>query len=75
MKAKILVTGIENMQLFGGKLPTKRWSFCEIYRKITIESCPHGIYEAGNYGYFMVDGKKIRVVNGDSINPLFEIRI
>ena len=74
MKAKILVTGIENMQLFQGKLPTKRWGFCEIYRKITIESCPHGIYEAGDYGYFMVDGTKIRVVNGDSSNPLFEIR-
>ena len=72
MKAKILITSLENMRLFQGKLPTKRWGFCEIIRKVTVEPCPHGLYE--HYGYIMVDGKKIRVANNDRINPLFEIR-
>jgi hypothetical protein len=73
MKAKILITSIENMRLFQGKLPTKRWGFCEIIRKVTIEPCPHGIYDNGNYGYIMVNDKKVRVVNGSSSEMLFEI--
>jgi len=72
LKAKILITSMENMRLFQGKLPTKRWGFCEIVRKVTIEPCPHGLYE--HYGYIVVAGKKIRVANSDRINPLFEIR-
>ena len=72
MKAKILITSIENMRLFQGKFPTKRWGFCEIVRTVTIEPCPYGLYE--HYGCIMVDGKKIRVATSDRINPLFEIR-
>ena len=72
MKAKILITSLENMRLFHGKFPTKRWGFCEVVRKVTIEPCPHSIYNDGNYGYTMIDGKKIRVVSSDSV--LFEIR-
>ena len=71
MKAKILITSIENMRLFQGKFPTKRWGFCEIVRKITIEPCPHGLYK--HYGYTMIDGKKIRVTSSDSI--LFELSL
>jgi len=73
MKAKILITSIENMRLFQGKFPTKRWGFCEIVRNVTIESCPFGIYQDGNYGYIKIDGKKVRVINGNGGETLFEI--
>ena len=73
MKAKILVTSLENMRLFQGKLPTARWQFCEIVRDVTIEPCPHGIYLDGNNGYIMVRGKKVPVVNRDGDAVLFEI--
>jgi hypothetical protein len=73
MKAKILITSIENMRLFQGKFPTKRWGFCEIVRNVTIESCPFGIYQDGNYGYVKIDGKKVRVINGNGGEKLFEI--
>ena len=72
MKVKILITSIENMRHFGGTLPTKRWGFCEIVRKLTVESCPHDIYADGNYGYVTIADKKVRVVSSDSV--LFEIR-
>jgi hypothetical protein len=71
MKAKILITSLQNMRLFQGKLPTKRWGFCEIIRKVTIESCPHGLYE--HYGYIMVNDKKVRVATGSGNEILFEI--
>jgi len=73
MKAKILITSLENMRLFQGKLPTRRWGFCEIIRNVTIETCPHGIYQDGNYGYIMVGDKKIRVINGSTDSELFEL--
>jgi len=73
MKAKILINSIENMRLFQGKFPTKRWGFCEIVRNVTIESCPFGIYQDGNYGYVKIDGKKVRVINGNGGEKLFEI--
>jgi hypothetical protein len=73
MKAKILITGIENMRLFQGKLPTKRWGFCEIVREVTIEPCPHGMYLDGNNGYIMVNGKKVHVVNRHGDAVLFEL--
>ena len=73
MKAKILITSIDNMKLFQGKLPTRRWGFCEIVREVTIEPCPHGVYEDGNYGYVKIDGKKVRVINGRGGETLFEI--
>jgi hypothetical protein len=73
VKAKILITSIDNMKLFQGRLPTRRWGFCEIVRKVTIEPCPHGIYEDGNYGYVKIDGKKVRVINGHGGETSFEI--
>ena len=73
MKAKILVTSLENRRLFQGKLPTARWQFCEIVRDVTIEPCPHGIYLDGNNGYIMVRGKKVPVVNRHGDAVLFEI--
>jgi hypothetical protein len=73
MKAKILITSIDNMKLFRGKMPTQRWGFCEIVRMVTIEPCPHGVYEDGNYGYVKIDGKKVRVINGNGGETLFEI--
>jgi hypothetical protein len=73
MKAKILITSIDNMKLFQGKLPTRRSGFCEIVRNVTIEPCPFGIYGDGNYGYVKIDGKKVRVINGNGGETLFEI--
>jgi hypothetical protein len=73
VKAKILITSIDNMKLFRGKMPTQRWGFCEIVRMVTIEPCPHGVYEDGNYGYIKIDGKKVRVINGHNGERLFEI--
>jgi len=73
VKAKILITSIDNMKLFRGRLPTRRWGFCEIVRKVTIEACPFGIYEDGNYGYVKIDGKKVRVINGHGGETSFEI--
>ena len=58
VKAKILINSIDNMKLFRGKMPTRRWGFCEIVRMVTIKPCPFGIYEDGNYGYVKIDGKK-----------------
>ena len=72
MKAKILITSLENMRLFQGKLPTKRWAFCEIVRNVTIEPDPSEVYSAGCYGYITVDSKKIYVVN-HSGGDLFEL--
>ena len=71
MKAKILITSLDNMRLFHGKLPTKRWQFCEIVRNVTIEPDPSGVYSDGCYGYIVVDSKKVYVVHycGD----LFEL--
>jgi len=68
MKAKILITSLENMRLFGGKLPTKRWGYCEIVRNVTIEPDPYQVYSDGCYGYITVCGGRVRVVNsgGDS---------
>jgi hypothetical protein len=63
MKAKILITSLENMRLFQGKLPTKRWGFCEIVRNVTIESDPYQVYSDGCYGYIVADSKKVYVVN------------
>ena len=73
MKAKILVTGIENMRLFQGKLPTKRWGFCEIVREVTIEPDPYQVYSDGNNGYIMINGKKVPVVNRHGDEVLFEL--
>ena len=73
VKAKILITSIDNMKLFRGKMPTRRWGFCEIVRMVTIEPCPHGVYEDGNYGYVKIDGKKVRVINGHGGETSFEI--
>jgi hypothetical protein len=73
MKAKILITSMDNMKLFQGRLPTRRWGFCEIVRDVTIEPCPHGVYEDGNYGYVKIDGKKVRVINGRGGETSFEI--
>ena len=74
MKAKIHVTFQDNHKYFRGKLPTKRWGFCEIARTVVIEADPYGIYEFGNYGHIMIDGQKVRVVNGCGSEILFEIR-
>ena len=71
MKAKILITSLENMRLFHGKLPTKRWAFCEIVRNVTIEHDPSGVYSDGCYGYIVVDSKKVYVVNNGG--DLFEL--
>lgn len=73
MKAKILITSIENMRLFQGKLPTKRWGFCEIVRNVTIEPDPYQVYSNGCYGYIMVNGKKVHVVNSHGDAVLFEL--
>jgi hypothetical protein len=71
MKARILITSFENMRLFGGKLPTKRWAFCEIVRNVTIEHDLSGVYSDGCYGYIVVDSKKVYVVNNGG--DLFEL--
>jgi hypothetical protein len=42
-------------------------------REVTIEPCPHGVYEDGNYGYVKIDGKKVRVINGRGGETSFEI--
>jgi hypothetical protein len=59
------------MRLFGGKLPTKRWAFCEIVRNVTIEHDLSGVYSDGCYGYIVVDSKKVYVVNNGG--DLFEL--
>jgi len=74
VKAKIHITFQDNYKYFWGKLPTKRWGFCEIARTVVIEPDPYGIYELGNYGHIMIGGKKVRVVNGGGSEVLFEIR-
>ena len=40
VKAKILITSIDNMKLFRGKMPTRRWGFCEIVRMVTSIRVP-----------------------------------
>ena len=74
MKAKIHITFQDNHKYFCGKLPTRRWGFCEIARTVVLEPDPHGIYESGNYGHIMIGGKKVRVVNNGGSEILFEIR-
>ena len=74
MKAKIHITFQDNHKYFWGKLPTRRWGFCEIARTVVIEPDPHGIYESGNCGHIMIGGKKVRVVNNGGSEILFEIR-
>jgi hypothetical protein len=74
VKAKIHVTWRDNHKYFNGKLPTRRWGFCEIARTVIIEPDPHDVYDSGNYGYILVGGKKVCVVNGCGSEILFEIR-
>ena len=67
IKATIVVHHHDNTNLFKMTLPTWRWGCCEIVRKVTLETCPHGIYAEGELGSIVVYGKKVPVhrVSGD----------
>jgi hypothetical protein len=61
MKAKIFIRQKDNDKYFKQKLPTWRNGFCEIVRKVTIESDPHGVWDDGNWGYITVGKQKVYV--------------
>ncbi len=62
MKARIYCTQRDNDRHFNQKLPTFRNGFCYIERNVTFVQDPSGVYEEGEYGFFIAGGKKIFVV-------------
>jgi len=59
MRAKILVTWLENRKHFDGKLATARHGFCEVTRTITLERNP--VFEYGQWGFITANGSKLWV--------------
>jgi len=73
MRAKIIVTWLENSKHFDGKLATARHGFCEITRTVTL--CPSTFFEDGQWGFVTANGKKLWVYHYefDSENATWQI--
>jgi hypothetical protein len=63
--SKIYITQRNNDKYFNQKLPTLRNGFTYINRKITFVPDPNGVYDEGEWGYFVVNGQKVYVHSGD----------
>jgi len=72
MRAKILVTWLENRKHFNGKLATARHGFCEITRTVTLSQS--NVFESGQWGFITANGSKLWVYHyDDSETPTWQI--
>ena len=73
MKAKIIVTWLENRKHFDDKLATARHGFCEITRTVTLSPSP--VFEHGQWGFITANGHKLWVYHSefDSENATWQI--